>query len=232
MTSFNLMILAAGYGRRMKYLTESKPKSLLKINNKELLSYNIDFFLNLGCKKIVINTHYLHKQINNFIKKYYADKNIELIYERTLLDTGGGIKNALSLLEDKKFLVTNADIFWNNNNINDVIEFVKSIDNVENNMLLLSKIDKIKGINKKFGDFSLKNNLLTRWKQNDPILFYSGLQILNSNVLKEYNDKIFSMNMIWDKLIKENKLQGEIMKSELCHIGDFKTFKNFNSFIS
>ena len=81
MTSFNLMILAAGYGKRMKNLTDSKPKPLLKINNKELLRHNIDFFLTIGCKKIVINTHYLHDQIQTFIKEYYSDKNIQLTYE-------------------------------------------------------------------------------------------------------------------------------------------------------
>ena len=54
MTGFNLMILAAGYGKRMKNLTKSKPKPLLKINNKELLRHNIDFFLTLGCKKIYV----------------------------------------------------------------------------------------------------------------------------------------------------------------------------------
>ena len=54
MTSFNLMILAAGYGKRMNNLTHSIPKPLLKINNKELLRHNIDFFTNLGCQKIIL----------------------------------------------------------------------------------------------------------------------------------------------------------------------------------
>ena len=60
------MILAAGYGKRMENLTDSKPKPLLEINNKELLRHNIDFFMDLGCNDIVINTHYLHKQIKHF----------------------------------------------------------------------------------------------------------------------------------------------------------------------
>ena len=88
MNSFNLMILAAGYGRRMKNLTISKPKPLLKINNKELLRHNIDFFLNLGCNKIVINTHYLHDQIKDFIEDFYSNSNIQLIYEPILLNAG------------------------------------------------------------------------------------------------------------------------------------------------
>ena len=72
------MILAAGYGKRMKKLTYTKPKPLLKINNKELLRHNIDFFIDLGCKKIVINIHYLHDQIKNFIAEYYSDIEIKL----------------------------------------------------------------------------------------------------------------------------------------------------------
>ena len=72
MTGFNLMILAAGYGKRMNKLTHSIPKPLLKINNKELLRHNIDFFTNLGCNKIIINTHYLHDKIQHCIERYYA----------------------------------------------------------------------------------------------------------------------------------------------------------------
>ncbi len=68
MTSFNLMILAAGYGKRVNNLRHTIPQSLLKINNKELLRHNIDFFTNLGCKKIIINTHYLHDKIKNCIE--------------------------------------------------------------------------------------------------------------------------------------------------------------------
>ena len=76
MKNFNLMILAAGYGKRMQDLTKMKPKPLLVVNNKKLLSHTIDFFLNLGCEKIVINTHYQHSQIYDFIIKNYADKDI------------------------------------------------------------------------------------------------------------------------------------------------------------
>ena len=62
MTGFNLMILAAGYGKRMNNLTHTIPKPLLKINNRELLRHNIDFFTNLGCEKI-IKSEYLNQKI-------------------------------------------------------------------------------------------------------------------------------------------------------------------------
>ena len=153
MTNFNLMILAAGYGKRMKNLTQSKPKPLLKINNKELLRHNIDFFLNLGCDKIVINTHYLHNHINNFIKEYYSKKNIKLIFEPTLLNTGGGIKNALSLLGHNNFLVANADILWKEENKRDVIDFINKYQDVKTCKLLLAENNSFQGLKKSKGDF-------------------------------------------------------------------------------
>ena len=124
MKNFSLMILAAGYGKRMKHLTQEVPKPLLKINDRELLSYNIDFFLNLGCNKIVINTHYLHNEIKIFVEKKLSNNNINLIFEPELLNTGGGIKNALSYFGEKNFLVTNSDILWNYDNRKDINDFI------------------------------------------------------------------------------------------------------------
>ena len=69
MRKFTLMILAAGYGTRMFPLTKKKPKPLLKIKNNTLLENTIIFFEKLGCNKFIINTHYLHEQIEIFIKK-------------------------------------------------------------------------------------------------------------------------------------------------------------------
>ena len=165
MTGFNLMILAAGYGKRMKKLTESKPKPLLKINNKELLRHNIDFFINLGCKKIVINTHYLYDKIQNFIEENYSNINIQLTYEPTLLNTGGGIKNALKFLGENNFLVTNVDILWKEKNKKDVLNFINNYQDIETCKLLLAKDENFLGLKKTTGDFKFENNLIKRWKK-------------------------------------------------------------------
>ena len=227
MTSFNLMILAAGYGKRMENLTESKPKPLLKINNKELLRYNIDFFLTLGCKKIVINTHYLHEQIKNFINSYYSDKNILLSYEKILLNTGGGIKNALNLLGDKNFLVTNADILWNKENKKDVLNFLNKYEEIQTCKILLAKDINFKGLKKSVGDFNLKNGLVQRWKKNDPHLYYTGLQIINPSVFKLIEDKCFSINVLWDLLIANRHLVANVSNSTIVHIGDINALNKF-----
>ena len=227
MTNFNLMILAAGYGKRMKNLTELKPKPLLKINNKELLRHNIDFFINLGCKKIVINTHYLHYQIQNFIEEYYSNRNIQLIYEPTLLNTGGGIKNAIRVLGDKNFLVTNVDILWKEENNKDVLNFINKYQEIETCKLLLAKDDNFLGLKKSTGDFKFENNLIKRWEENDPHLYYTGLQIINPRIFDLIEERSFSLNILWDLLIANKNLEGKILNSNIAHIGDINAFNQF-----
>ena len=224
MSNFNLMILAAGYGKRMENLTNNTPKPLLKINNKELLRYNIDFFINIGCKKIVINTHYLHDQISYFIKEHYSNRNIILTHEPTLLNTGGGIKNALNFLGDKNFLVTNADILWKEENNIDVLDFINKHQEIKNCKLLLAKDNNFKGLKKSTGDFKLENKLIKRWKENDPYLYYTGLQIINPHIFELIEEKSFSINKLWNLLISNENLQGKILNSNITHVGDINAF--------
>ena len=227
MNSFHLMILAAGYGKRMHNLTHSIPKPLLKINNKELLRHNIDFFINLGCDKIIINTHYLHDKIQLCIDDHYSDRNIILSYEPTLLNTGGGIKNALSSLENKNFIVTNSDILWNEENNQDVLNFINNYQEIETCKLLLAADNNFEGLKKLEGDFAYNDNLITRWKINDPYLYYTGLQIINPIVFNLIDEDSFSLNKLWDLLIARDNLQGEICTSKIAHIGDIKAFNHF-----
>ena len=227
MTSFNLMILAAGYGKRMNNLTHSIPKPLLKINNKELLRHNIDFFTNLGCQKIIINTHYLHDKIQHCIKEHYSDRKIILSYEPTLLNTGGGIKNALPFLGNKNFIVSNSDILWKNDNSADVLKFINNYQQIETCKLLLANDDNFEGLKKSVGDFRYKDSLVARWKKNDPYLFYTGLQIINPIVFELIKDVSFSLNKLWDFLIAKDNLQGEICYSKIAHIGDINAFNQF-----
>ena len=227
MINFNLMILAAGYGKRMQNLTDSKPKPLLKINNKELLKHNIDFFISIGCKKIVINTHYLYDQIKYFIEVFYSNRNIQLTYEPTLLNTGGGIKNALSFLGDNNFLSTNADILWKDENKNDVLNFIDKYQMIETCRLLLAKESNLRGFKKVKGDFTLEDNLVKRWKKKDPLLYYTGLQIINPCIFKLIKEKSFSLNVLWDLLIDNKNLEGKISNSKITHIGDINAFNEF-----
>ena len=229
MRNFTLMILAAGFGTRMESLTKNIPKPLLKINNSTLLTNTINFFENLGCKKFLINTHYLHENLKDYINLKHSNKNIYLIYEPQILDTGGGVKNSIMYFDSKNFLVVNADIYWDESNINDVNNFIDIIDQFESYFLLLSNKKNTIGIERSYGDFVVDNDYVRRWMEGDPVIFFSGLQILNPKIFENFESNKFSMNKIWDKLILEKKLKAKIMKSKLLHIGDKKTFNKIVS---
>ncbi len=87
------MILAAGFGRRMLPESLNKPKPLFKLNDKTLLEYSVKFLHELKISEIIVNTHYLHEQIEDFIDQ--KKLNIKISFEEKILDTGGGILNNL-----------------------------------------------------------------------------------------------------------------------------------------
>ena len=89
-----------------------------------------------------------------------------------------------------------------------------------NSTSLLSYKKNSYGLDKMDGDFILKDNKILRYLKDEEIIFYSGLQILNVNTIKNFPKKKFSINLIWDMLIKKGELCGELMKSKWFHVGD------------
>jgi len=219
------MIMCAGFGSRMLDLTKNKPKPLLEIKNITLLENSINFFLSIGCNRIFINTHYLYKDIENFIKKNFKDYPISLVYEPVILGTGGGIKNIFNFSKKENILVSNSDILWQDKNKKDIINFARDINDIKNCKLLLSKEKNFLGLKSSNGDFRIINNKVSRWTKGDEIIFYSGLQIVSPNIFKNTTN-VFPMNTIWDNLIKQNNLIGEVIDSKITHIGDKKSLED------
>ena len=216
------MILAAGYGKRMMPLTQSEPKPLLNINGITLLENSINFLIKLGCKKIIINTHYLNNQIKSFIDKSKVKEKIIMTYEKQIVDTGGGIKNIIPHINANNLLVVNSDVFWTEANLNDAKLLINNFNIHNNSSLLLSNKENSYGLDKINGDFILKDNKIIRYSKGEKMIFYSGLQILKVNSIKNFSEKKFSINLIWDILIDKGELCGELMKSKWYHVGDPK----------
>ena len=222
---FSAMILAAGFGKRMLSLTDEIPKPLVKVNNISLLKNVIDFLFKIGCIKIIINTHYKHHLIYDFINEFYNFSNILISHEEHILDTAGGVKKAISLFNDENILVTNSDIYWKKENEEDVIGLINDFNSKEECRLLLVEKEKAHGLINKVGDFSLKNNIIKRWKIGDKILYYSGIQIISLNIFQDFSSNKFSFNAVWDNQIKKNSLYGNMMSSHWYHVGEIKGLK-------
>ena len=104
------LILAAGYGTRLRPHTETLPKPLFTINGEAVLSRIIDRLTVAGCTGVIINTHHLHDRIESFISARTFQIPVLTRHEPTILGTGGAIRNVADFLGDPPFFVINSDI--------------------------------------------------------------------------------------------------------------------------
>ncbi len=114
-------VLGAGLGTRLRPLTDLVPKPLLPIFGKPIVTFALDHLIAHGVERFVINSHHLAGQISRLFSPnadermrvstgFYRGKEVQLIYEPTLLETGGGIRNAAGLIGDESFFVYSGDL--------------------------------------------------------------------------------------------------------------------------
>jgi NDP-sugar pyrophosphorylase family protein len=104
-------VLAAGLGTRLRPLTDELPKPLVPIFQKPLITFALDHLIATGIRRFVVNTHRLpHLFERQFAGKNYRGRQLDLVNEPELLETGGGIKNAERLLREGDFLTYSGDI--------------------------------------------------------------------------------------------------------------------------
>ena len=209
------MILAAGLGKRMQPITAKTPKPLIKIGGKNLLDRAIELLVNHGVDEIAINVHHLADQIKDFInKKKYKTKIIISHEQNMLLDTGGGILNATKYFKEP-FVVVNPDTLWSNaysNELNDLEDLY-----FQDKKACLLLVNKNLSFDSSFdGDFNLQDGIISRDNSNK--LIFTGLQILDHSVFSSIKNKIFSMNDIWNNLIKNNLLTGIESNQKFYHL--------------
>jgi len=216
------LILCAGFGKRLNPITLKIPKPLLKIKNLTLLEHCISLIKQVGVKKILINSFYLKEQINKFFEENNFEIEIKVIEDgNAILNTGGGILNLISKINENDFLVFNPDTIWNKNYSSEIetmidLYFKKKLKN------LLLLVDRKLSFDKNLkGDFNLDNNLIIQDHKN---FIYTGCQILNKSIFKDRQIENFSISEIWSDLIKNNLLSGFESKLEFYHATDLETF--------
>jgi aminoglycoside/choline kinase family phosphotransferase len=104
------MILAAGYGTRLRPYTNHTPKPLFSIAGRPLLDQIIRRLQQAGCNAVIINTHHLHRQIEAFVADQHYSLEVYTRHEPQILGTGGAIKNVSDFWDNQPFMVINADI--------------------------------------------------------------------------------------------------------------------------
>ena len=216
--------MCAGFGKRLKPLTNKVPKPLLEIDNKSLLENTIELLFKLKINKIFLNSHHLSQQIKRFIIEKKLSKKVKVFEEkRKILHTGGGILNIVKSSNDKNYLVLNPDTIWT---IKHSIEIIKMknlyFSKKVSNMLLVVK--KKRSFDKRLsGDFSMKKNILTYSSKKEYI--FTGCQIINRDLFINIKKKIFPISLIWNKLLTDKNLYGYESKINFKHVTDIKIYK-------
>ena len=221
------MILAAGLGKRMQPLTLKTPKPLLEINNYTLLERAINLLISHGVQEISINVHYLPDQIKSFINRKKFKVKITISNEENLLlDTGGGVLKGTQNFGDNPFFVINPDTVWSKHYLTEL----KSLEAIylKNNKPTLLLVNKKLSIDPSFkGDFNLNNEKIS--KDNENQFIFTGLQIINRSVFTNEKSEVFSLNKVWDKLIKDKNLLGLESNQKFYHLNTSDMYRKIQS---
>lgn len=219
-----LMIFAAGLGKRLLPITNQTPKPLVQILDKPLLYWCLDLAKSYDFDNIIINTHHLHLQIEEAIFDYQALHSnlpqIDLIYEPELLDTGGAVKNAASLFASQFIVTLNSDIIFPDsaNLLQDLIQTWQK--NIVDVLLLLQKssntIGYREGVNFILNDEGMIFNKNS--ENSGQKIIFTGLQIINSEIIINYPEKVFSLNKFFDP--KKYQIRGMLNSGRWLHVSD------------
>ncbi|MGH1377819.1 MAG: nucleotidyltransferase family protein [Alphaproteobacteria bacterium] len=196
-------ILAAGFGTRMRPLTNKVPKPMVQVAGRSLIWRSLDKLRAAGVCEVVVNSHYLADVLKEHLEDYmskYPDMVIHISFEPEILETGGGVKNALHYFEDEPFYVIAGDALWFDGELPvlerlarkwdgklmDIITLMQPVDNME----LTSGV----------GDYDLDNNgLVRRSKDKTGSHMWTNIRLNHPRIYNDTDLKDFSFLQVMDK---------------------------------
>jgi MurNAc alpha-1-phosphate uridylyltransferase len=213
------MILAAGFGMRMRPLTNDRPKSLIEVAGKPLIDYGFDRLREAGVQKAVVNGHYRAEQILQWSQQQAAPEVVFSDEGAEILDTGGGIAKALPLLGRLPFFVLNSDSFWLDGRVPALSRLRAAWDDATMDcLLLLCHVDRTIGYDGR-GDFRLERDGRLSRQLGSGALAYIGGYLVHPRLFRNAPPGKFSMNILWDKAISEGRLHGIAHSGKWFHVG-------------
>jgi len=215
------MVLAAGLGTRMRPITNTTPKPLVKIAGKPLIDYALDTLKDAGCETAVVNVHHFAEQMEAHLDGYDGMKILISDEREMLLNSGGGLAKGLKLLPDTEVFVMNADLFWigethgRPTNLEMLAGFFNS-DLMDMAMLCVRPEDTT-GHDGKI-DFAMDGDgRLVRYRPVDGAMpdgdgvVYAGAIAMRSSLLADAPEGAFNLNIYFDRAIAAGRLYGLIL---------------------
>jgi len=220
LASDTAMVLAAGMGKRMRPLTATRPKPMVRVAGKPLIDHTLDRLTAAGIGKAVVNVHYLADVLEGYLSERTSPA-IAISDERDmLLETGGGLIRAQDQLPDP-FFCLNSDNIWLDGPVNCFADLSRTwnADRMDALLLLVPHKGAVNFTGK--GDFHMDaGGRLTRRRSGRiaPFIF-TGIQLASKRLLRDAPEGPFSTNILWDRAIEEGRLFGLPFTGQWFEVG-------------
>jgi MurNAc alpha-1-phosphate uridylyltransferase len=200
------MVLAAGYGTRLKPLTDHTPKPLVPVAGKPMIQYALEKLRAYGIQEVVVNVSHLREQLAAYLSGI-RDLTIRISDEAEPLETGGGLRQALPLLGSDAFFVINSDIIWTDTDPTALERLAQHWDDSHLDILLLVQ-SRAKAVGYDKGEdhlFVTAANTIG-WNDRDAPYIIAGLGIMHPRVLVGVPEGKFSVKVLWRQALRQGRL--------------------------
>lgn len=215
------MILAAGLGTRMRPLTDTLPKPLVKVAGKPLIDHVLDRLAEAGVERVVVNVHHLADQMQRHLAQRKQPQIVISDERGLLLGTGGGVKKALPELGDAPFFHINSDTIWIDGVKPNLARLADAFDPAAMDaLLLLAPTNGSIGYSGR-GDFAMAadGQLRKRAEQEVAPFVYAGAAILSPALFKSTPEGELSLTTLFDRAAQARRLHGLRMEGLWMHVG-------------
>lgn len=205
------MLMAAGLGKRMRPLTATRPKPLVRVAGKPLMDHALDRMQAGGIRRVVVNVHYLADTVEAHLRSRRNGMEHVVSDERAkLLETGGGLVKAKPLLGDQPFFCVNSDNIWVDGPIETFAMMRRMWDPARMDALLLLVPLSRATCHGGQGDFHMDAmGRLSRRKQAHVAPFvFTGIQLMKPDLITDPPADVFSTNVFWNRAIASGRLYG------------------------
>jgi MurNAc alpha-1-phosphate uridylyltransferase len=228
------MVLAAGLGTRMRPLTDALPKPLVPVAGKPLLDHVLDRLADVGVATAVVNVHHMADAIEAHLKGRTRPKIVISDERGELLDTGGGVVKALTLLGDAPFFHVNSDTIWIEGVMPNLGRLAAQFDPGQMDAALLVAATATSIGYEGRGDFAMTpDGRLQRRAEREVVPFvYAGAAILSPDMFANAPTGKFSLNRLFDQAIEAGRLFGLRLEGTWMHVGTPAAIKAAETAIS
>ncbi len=215
------MVLAAGLGTRMRPLTDTVPKPMVKVAGRTLIDHVLDRLGEAGVERAVVNVHYMADELQRHLAGRTQPEIVTSDERGLLLGTGGGVKKALPELGDAPFFHINSDTIWIDGVQPNLARLAEGFDPAAMDaLLLLAPTSGSIGYDGR-GDYSMRpdGSLARRGEREVAPFVYAGAAILGPALFADAPPGEFSLTALFDRAAAQGRLHGLRLEGLWMHIG-------------